>query len=745
MPAPLTYSTPANAPHPGSLQPSEVNLKEYMQVLRKRRTLFLQVFAVVFAACLVVTFLAKPVYQASARLLVQSGSASVNLVDASNPIATMLQAAQPDTIATQLQVMQSGPFMEKAREAAGSKPKPGVLPASARAEAAEGTNVIRITGEGGDPTEVAGLVNAMVKVHLDQTDGAQGKQLRSLITFVKEEKEKAARSLLQAENALVQFRKEHRVVQLQADQEARTRDYVDQKSRVSEMESNVASTRAQLRELQARLDKEPLENVTESTRENSRVAKLQEKLDDLKLHRADLVREFKPTSRQVQSLDAQIGALQAQFDAEPKELKVRNSFPNERRIPLQSRIAELEALTQGYQAQRNEAQAKFNSHKGLVDNLGPWEVRQARLEQEQKNAQEAYTQLTTRLRDLEIRANANIPMARLIEPASVPSVPIRPSKSTNVVFSLVLALCVAAGMAFLQEYLDDRISSPEDMERLSALPALGQVPMLQQGQPRLVSAMPGNAEAVESFRTLRSSIGFAGFEAPLRRLLVTSALPGEGKTITSANLATAMAMDGKRVILIDGDLRRPTLNRVMELPQNPGLSELLVGMKTLEQVLQPTEIEGLQVICAGSIPPNPAELLGSRAFDQLLAQIEDRCDVVILDSPPCLPVADPLLLATRVDGVILVAHMGQTKKADLRRAEDVLQRAHARIVGVVFNRVQHRGGRSQYYGNYYFYGQNGHASPDLNGRNGHYPSPNGAKPERLHAGIGAAEEGEKQG
>ncbi len=705
------------SPVPHGHPTAELNLRDYLSILRKRRMLFAQVFAVVFVVCVVVTFLSKPVYQTSAKVLVQAGSTSVNLVDASNPIATMLQAAQPESVSTQLQRLQSSEFLSMATKNAALPPRPGVMSPSIRVEAIENTNVIRVTGEGGHPEDTARLVNAVAVAHVKWMNGDPAGQLRDTTEFVRRQKDKAARALADAERRLLQFRKEHRLIQLEADQQAQAREYVALQARVDEAGSNITTTRAQLQELQRRLDQEPLEIIQETRRENPRLAKLQERRDDLKLDRADLLREFKPTSPQVRGIDTQIEALEAQIQSMPAELTVRNHLPNERRGPLQSKLAELEAVLRGHQAEFNAARARFQARKGLVDNLGPWEVQQSRLQHDRDAFQEAYTMLSNRLRDLEIRANARVKMADILEFAAAPGAPVRPNKTTNIIFSLVLALCLAAGLAFLQEYLDDRINSPEESERVTTLPSLGQVPMLESGQPQLVAELPGNGRVVESFRALRSSISFAGVDTPLRRILITSAAPGEGKTVTASNLAQAMAMDGKHVILVDADMRRPTIARVLDVAPSPGLAEVLVGQSTIDDVLQHTTTENLRVVSSGAIPPNPSELLGSRSFEQVLEQLEARCDVVLIDSPPCLPVTDPLIIARRADGVVLVVQVGRTKKAELRQMERLLTQAHARIIGVVFNRVSNRHGRQRYYGSYYYYYETGGGS-SRNGSNG---------------------------
>lgn len=717
---------PAGMPPPPP--PSDVTIKDYLEVLRRRKALFIQVFVLVMAVGVVVTLLSKPVYETRAKLLVPVASSSINVIDAKNPLANVMATYQPDSVATQMEMLQAEPFQNEVRLRARVQPRPGIEPPFVKVENLDGTNIIQVTVEGGDPQEITRYANAMLKVHREKTNSFASQGLDKTLELTEKALKEADRTLDDADKKLLSFRESHRVVQLTADQEAQAKEYVDLQSKVRELESNLTTTKAQIADMRGRLEREPIDLTEESTKENPRLAKLQDKLDDLQLQREDLLREYKPTARVVRDLDAQIESLTQRLNAEPKELKVRTHSPNPTRPILQTKLAELEAQLQGYEADYAAAKSRYETKRGLVDKLGPWEVQLARLTADRDAALAAYNQLNESLRDLRIRANVESPNGRVIQDASVPKSPIRPRKTTNIALTAVLALCLAAALAFLQEYLDDRVNSPDDMERITAMPTLGHVPLVGPDQPRLVSEMPANSHVAESYRALRSSIGFAGIDAPIRRLQITSASKGEGKTMTSVNVATAMAMDGKRVILVDADMRRPSVHRVLNVPGSPGLSEVLVGTKTLDEVVLPTGVENLQVIPAGAIPPNPAELLGSRRFDQVAQELEERCDVVIFDSPPCIPVTDPLIIAGRMDGVVLVLHQGQTKKGAVKHVEEQLARARARIIGVIFNRVQHSKGGYYYYHHYYYYGDgyyadqanrgNRHRQSDRKGLNG---------------------------
>lgn len=710
------------APPPASAAPrADINLSIYVDVIRRRRTIFIQIFVMVLAIGLVVTALSKPVYQTYAKVLVPTGGPAVSVVDAKDPMSMILATARPEPIKTQVETLQSVPFQEDALKEAKIVNRPGVVPPSVMVEPLEGMNVIRVTVEGGDPQAITKLANTIVDLHLKRTDLLTTTGFDRTLEFAARERDRNLARLRDAERKLIAFRKAHRVIQLSADQEAKAQEYVQLQADMHAAESNLNSTRVQLTQLRNRLEKEPLDVVREESKENPRIERLQQKLDELTFQRDDLLRDYKPTTRRVQDIEAQISKLKTQLDAEPKELITRLHSPNPLRASLQEKIAALEANIESYQAAYNVAQARFDTRKGTVEDFGLWELELNRLTNQRDAEQAALNSIEASLRDLKIRAEARIKTARILESARVPTTPIRPRKATNMALTLVAGLLLAAAMAFLQEFLDDRVNAPLDLERLSALPAIGHVPSMEEGPTRLLSALPANSHVAEAYRALRSTIGFASIDAPLRRMLVTSSSKGEGKSVTSVNLATAMAMDGKRVILVDADLRRPNVHRLMQLPSSPGLSEVLVGMRSLDEAIQPTELDNLRVVCAGPIPPNPAELLNSRAFDHLLEELDERADVVIFDSPPCIPVTDPLIIANRMDGVVLVLQVGQTRKAAVKHAQDLLQRARARVIGVVFNRVQQRKTGYYYYHNYY-YTADGYYSDDepkhRNGRNG---------------------------
>jgi succinoglycan biosynthesis transport protein ExoP len=285
------------------------------------------------------------------------------------------------------------------------------------------------------------------------------------------------------------------------------------------------------------------------------------------------------------------------------------------------------------------------------------------------------------------------------------AIKIRPQVMQNTLLAAVVGAMLAAGIAFLIEYLDDTVKAPEDV----AVADLNVVAVVQRaslnGQKRqrgLFAANEPKSMVSEAFRTLRTNLQFSSLDRPLHSLVVTSAVATEGKTTTSANLAVVLAQAGKKVILVDADLRRPSTHKLFDLPNREGLTTALVEEPTaLNGFLRDTAIENLRVLTAGPVPPNPQELLGSQRMEGLVHKLEEQADIVVIDTPPALVVADANVLAARTDGVLLVVNTGQTRRAAVQQAVEGLRQVGANPVGAVLNMVDTRGGRGQYY--YYSY------------------------------------------
>jgi capsular exopolysaccharide synthesis family protein len=298
----------------------------------------------------------------------------------------------------------------------------------------------------------------------------------------------------------------------------------------------------------------------------------------------------------------------------------------------------------------------------------------------------------------------------VVDPGSPPLEPASPRVLLNTAIAAILGLLVALAIVFLLEHLDDTVKSSEDVEEVAGLSTLGMITKMRGGKERseiyrVATLMSHLGPVAEAYRSLRTSIEFAGVDAPVRTLLVTSAIPDEGKTTTAANLGVVFAQAGRRTIVLDADFRKPGVHRMFDLPNDRGLSDLLRSEATsLEDVTQTTEQELLLVITTGPLPPNPAELLGSHRMRTILSRISGSASLVIIDSPPLQAVTDAVLLSSFTDGTLLVIDAGRTHRGAVRHGREALAQAGARVLGVALNRFKERSGGRYRYGYYGTYG-----------------------------------------
>lgn len=291
----------------------------------------------------------------------------------------------------------------------------------------------------------------------------------------------------------------------------------------------------------------------------------------------------------------------------------------------------------------------------------------------------------------------------VIEPAALPNSPVGPARGMLVLLSSLVAMAIAAGAAYLLEYLDDTIKTPEDVARAMKVPTLGVLGRIdgEDVPDKLVAVKRPLSPIVETYRVLRMNLQFSSLDKPLKTLMITSPHPKEGKSIILANLAVVIAQSGLRVIVIDADMRRPSVHNIFGLQNRIGLSNaVLVSYPEVMDYLQETKVKNLRVLTSGPLPPNPGDLLGSERFGDLVEALKKEADVILFDSPPCLLVADSPILGTRVDGVILVNHAGKTRRKDAQRAVEELRRVRVNLLGVVVNRQS--GSLKDYYQSQYY-------------------------------------------
>jgi len=370
---------------------------------------------------------------------------------------------------------------------------------------------------------------------------------------------------------------------------------------------------------------------------------------------------------------------------------------------LQTQLAQVEKQIAGLQAE--------------IDRLSEEEDagRNPRRDQLQTNLalyQQIYSSLLSNYETVRLARLQNTPNVVQVEAARPPTDPERPKPLLNLALGGVVGLLIAGAMAFLVEYLDTTLKTPDDVARVLNLPVIGFIGEMERllaskdGAPVAYVAERPRSPIAEAFRSLRTNLEFAGVDKPLKTILVTSVGPGEGKTTIAVNLAIVIAQGGKHGVLLDADLRRPSVHKVLAVPNRRGLSDIFRDRITMQDAIQAVtqlwRVNQLAVVTSGGLPPNPAELLASARMGQFLAELRDLADVVVIDSPPFV-VTDASVLAARVDGVLLVVEPGRTQAEAAVALLEQLNRAGARVVGVVLNRIARNRGYYYSYDGYRYY------------------------------------------
>jgi polysaccharide biosynthesis transport protein len=435
--------------------------------------------------------------------------------------------------------------------------------------------------------------------------------------------------------------------------------------------------------------------------------------------------EYGPNNRHLQDLQNQLRALNEQIAQELKRL-------------TQLAQADFQLAKQ----MEDELRRRFEEQQASASKLNEKTVQFAVLSQEAYSRKKLYEDLFTRLQEANVSAGLKATNITVVDPARSQATPVRPKRMTNLAMGMFFGVFFGLSAAFAAESLDRTVSDPLEVEEITGRPVIGVIPtftkagltygarLLQQAQQlkKLPEASNGNASsaksvwmldhpdspAAEGFRVLRTSIMLSSAGGAPKVILVTSCIPGEGKTTVTANLAVAFAQHDRRVIILEADMRRPNLKRRMEVPSEVGLSNVLAGScSSDEAILRGIYVPTLDILPAGARPPMPSEILGSSAFDELLGYLRSRYDVVFIDSPPAILVTDAVSISSKADAVLWVAQAGIVTRPFLSRATHIIERNGMPVIGFVVNRMSRQLSRYDYgyeYGNYgtYYGEENSH-------------------------------------
>ncbi len=555
------------------------------------------------------------------------------------------------------------------------------------------SRLVDVSFTSSDPVFAAQAVNTHAETYVERNLARRLADVQQTLEWLNGELSTQQRAVGASDRSLAEYRESQNALSLNANT-----DVVS--TRLATLNEQVSSARA------ARLQKESLFRQVENLEPESEAARNHPSV-------AESAAVASATVRLAQ-LENQLVGLSGRYGpSHPEIIKVNSEIADAQRtvvIEIRRAIGAVRSEYQSALDDEQQLQIDFEAQQILAADLSRKEVDYRLLERQSESDQRVYESLLQNQKELQVVANSRANNVQLMDRAQTPSAPFTPNRQRDWLRAVMVGLILAVGLVAVVGYLDDTVKTPDDISKRLHLPLLGLVPAVKGGRPPLLSSEVPH-DFGEAYRSLRTSLVFTGGGPSSRLIGVTSTQPLEGKTTTASNLAVVLALGGARVLLIDGDMRRPSVHKALDLTNAVGLSHVLVGQTRIREAIQRTHDPKLFALTAGQAPPNPSELLASGRMRSMLTSLESGFfDWIIIDAPPILAVTDAAIIAPLVSGVVFVVGAEMTRSAHAIRALEMLQAGDStNVLGVVLNRVDFARNKyyySRYYGYHYtsYYG-----------------------------------------
>jgi len=702
------------------LPSQESTLREYMRVLIKRKWMVISVIVGIFMAVAIASLRQTPIYVAVGRIAINKADSNLITFKDSGPVVDYYDQSDLDT---EVRILQSDLMalqvirqlnLDKRPEFGGradqkqanlvadplqtdSNRTSGLLGAfrgNLRVTLIPNTRIIEIHYNSTDPQLAASVVNTLAATYVEQNFKTKFESTMQASDWLSKQLVDLQMKVETSQEKLVRYQKEHEILGTDEKTNIITEKLDELNREMTAAESDRMQKEAVYRQTQSSDPEVVAAAIIADTTGSaaSTVSNLLDKLRDqqasIRIQIADLSTQFGPSYPKIAQLNNQVKEIDRQLQAETEKA-----------------VDHLKGLYLAALQRENMLQGSFDKQKQEANKLNESAIEYSILKRDLDSNRTLYEGLLEKLKEAGVTAGLRSNNFRIIDAARVPTAPSEPNIPRNLSFALVLGVISGVGLAFLLENMDNTVRTPEQAQAVSALPSLGMIPLGSKsgnhgpaGKRLTLTASKEVVETVtlvrpqsqmaESYRALRTSLLLSNLGAPPKVIMVTSARPQEGKTTTSINTAIVLAQKGVRVLLIDADLRRPSVHKTLGMGPRSGLSNVLTGSATVQQTITTSPIlANLFIMPAGTPPPNPAELLASANMKDLVAELRQQFDHIVIDTPPTLSVTDAVVLSPRADATILVIRSGQTTKQALRRARDILMQVNAHVAGVLLNAV----------------------------------------------------------
>ncbi len=674
-------------------QAADVHLRDYMWVVRKHLGIAVTFLVVTVASVTFVTFKTRPVYRATAEIYIERQTPGLS----SLRDAYELGGPPDEYRKTQHQIIRSRPIiaavMKRNRIESHEMLSRSSDPVETLREAVtvtpkEGTYLATVSMEGYDPLEAADWLNDLLDEYVSYVELKHRTTSSEVQRGISQEIPKLSTKLLESEARLIEFQRSCNVLSYEKQQEILFK-------KLEQLDGALTASQKERIAIEAKLA--ALSSIPDSGGEDGTpIPSLPDGIESpvLSSYRA---REA--------ALMEQLSQCASRFrDGHPQFVETVDKL-RKLRIEMVGEIARLKrTVSDSLSMKKKEEEglaSLVRSHMEEVRSLDEKSNQFQALKSEVDSTRRMYQEFLERRRELESSSGFGALNINVVDRAIPQMSPVRPKKLLNVTLALIVGILGGVALAFFFEYLDDTIKTPDDVKDMLDAPFLGLIPVISRTEIEasrgVVARGDGPSGVSESFRAVRTGISFSlPAQGPGRNvIMLTSPGPEEGKSLNSVNLAVTMAKSDQKVLLVDADLRKPAVGRMLELGDGPGLSEALAGTTSLDDAVVKTGIENLWALRSGAIPPNPSELLGSQRMKDLIAEMGSKFDYTVIDTPPAGVVTDPLVIAPSVHGVVLVISSGTTRKKAAVHCAEQMERARANVLGVVLNSFNYP--KSPYY------------------------------------------------
>lgn len=691
----------------------DIDIKKLWLILKRRWLPAAAVFSCVVAGATVFASMQEPEYDAQGKLLFKKTDQTASLTGLGQQIGELdsLPGGKSSPLNTEIEIIRSIPFLQKTITALnlknenGSPLKPQALLGNIEIKNIPLTDVLQVSYESNNPEEAAAVVNKIMSLYIENNVITNRAEASAAGEFIAKQLPRTEATVRQAEIALRQFKEQNQVVSLDDEAKSAVSVIKELGTQITDTQAELADANARSAALQRQVGMNSKEAIaTNSISEDEGVQKLLAEYQQVEADLAVQQTRFVDTHPTIQGLRDRREALETLLQD-----RVQQSLGTQTQVANQSlRMGQVkEKLTEDFAQSEVERIGLANrlsslsnaqsAYKQRVNVLPRLEQQQRELERRLKAAQSTYEVLLSKLQEVRVAENQNMGNARIIEFALVPEKASTRDKILILAIGNLLGLILATGTILLLELSDTSIKTLKQARELFGYTLLGSIPYFgkkvshrRKNQELSIPDLPviniPRSPISEAYRMLQANLKFLSSDKPLKVIAVTSSVPKEGKSTVSANLAAAMAQLGRRVLLVDADMRHPLQHHIWELTNAAGLSDVIVGQAEFDSVVKEV-MPKLDVLSAGVMPPNPMALLDSKRMASLIDNFSEQYDFVIIDTPPLVLAADAVTLGKMTDGILLITRPGVVDSTSAATAKESLERSGQNVLGLVVNGV----------------------------------------------------------